>query len=118
MRSYCSTCDFDFSKMKNKNAQNTQVYKQKMTAKFSMFKMNRVEELFNLVEEEFTADQEDVLTLLNTKTANLTRENTSERLMLKSNRWPKPKAVIEFAKKLEEKEAMEVATEVSSCSLS
>lgn len=104
--------------MKNKNAQNTQVYKQKMTAKFSMFKMNRVEELFNLVEEEFTADQEDALTLLNTKTSNLTRENTSERLTFKSNRWPKPKAVIEFAKKLEEKEAMEVATEVSSCSLS
>lgn len=71
----------------------------------------RVEELFNLVEEEFTADQEDALTLLNTKTANLTRENTSERITLKSNRWPKPKAVIEFAKKLEEKEAMEVATE-------
>lgn len=72
-------------------------------------KINRVEELFKLVEEEFTADQGDLLT---THTPALTRQNTLERVTLQSNRWPKPKAVIEFAKKLEEMEAIEEAAEV------
>lgn len=72
-------------------------------------KINRVEELFKLVEEEFTADQGDLLT---TQTPSLTRQSTLERFTLPPNRWPKPKTVIEFAKKLEEMEAIEEAAEV------
>lgn len=70
----------------------------------------RVEELFKLVEEEFTADQGDLLT---TQTPSLTRQSTLERFTLPPNRWPKPKTVIEFAKKLEEMEAIEEAAEAA-----
>lgn len=82
-----------------------------------MFEMNRVEEFFNFVEEEFMVDQEDVFIFFNIKIVNLMRENIFECIMLKFNRWFKLKVVIEFVKKLEEKEVMEVVIEVLSCLL-
>lgn len=91
------------------NARNTEVYYITELNISLNLKINRVEELFKLVEEEFTADQGDLLT---THTPNLTRQNTLERVTLPPNRWPKPQAVIEFAKKLEEMEAIEEAAEV------
>lgn len=67
----------------------------------------RVEELFKLVEEEFNADQGGGAfnhNLISTQTGKLPRETTFESCPLEPNGWPKTEAVIDFAKKLEEKE--------------
>lgn len=86
-------------------------------AQFSYLKKKtpfRVEELFKLVEEELNADQGGSSfnhTLIATQTAKLPRETTFESCPLEPNGWPKTEAVIEFAKKLEEKEQKEVIEE-------
>lgn len=85
-------------------------------AQFSYLKKTpfRVEELFKLVEEELTADQGGSSfnhTLIATQTTKLPRETTFESCPLEPNGWPKTEAVIEFAKKLEEKEQKEVIEE-------
>nr|XP_034329514.1 transient receptor potential cation channel subfamily M member-like 2 isoform X1 [Crassostrea gigas] len=69
----------------------------------------RVEELFNLVEEEFATDQGDALTLLTTMFANLTRENKFKGAGLQPNGLPKSHDGIESVKKQEEKDAIEEA---------
>lgn len=74
----------------------------------------RVEELFKLVEEELNADQGGGSfnhNLISTQTGKLPRETTFESCPLEPNGWPKTEAVIDFAKKLEEKEKKEVIEE-------
>lgn len=83
---------------------------------FQCFKTNRVEELFNLVEEEFATDQGDALTLLTTMFANLTRENKFKGAGLQPNGLPKSHDDIESVKKQEEKDANEEAEKVWNCS--
>lgn len=78
----------------------------------------RVEELFKLVEEELTADQVGGSlnhTLSPTQPHKLPRETTMEDLPLEANGWPKTEAVIDFAKKRDDKEktVTEDAIEVS-----
>lgn len=85
---------------------------------FQFFKTNRVEELFNLVEEEFATDQGDALTLLTTMFANLTRENKFKGAGLQPNGLPKSHDDIESVKKQEEKDANEEAEKVWNCSFS
>lgn len=85
---------------------------------FQCFKTNRVEELFNLVEEEFATDQGDALTLLTTMFANLTRENKFKSVGLQPNGLPKSHDDIESVKKQEEKDANEEAEKVWNCSFS
>lgn len=85
---------------------------------FQCFKTNRVEELFNLVEEEFATDQGDALTLQTTMFANLTRENKFKGVGLQPNGLPKSHDDIESVKKQEEKDANEEAEKVWNCSFS
>lgn len=76
----------------------------------------RVEELFKLVEEELTADQVGgSLNHTPSATQPLKRETTMEALPLEANGWPKTEAVIDFAKKRDDKEktVKEDAIEVS-----
>lgn len=96
---------------------NIQVDKHNKTD-FQCFKTNRVEELFNLVEEEFATDQGDALTLLTTMFANLTRENKFKGAGLQPNGLPKSHDDIESVKKQEEKDANEEAEKVWNCSFS
>uniref|UniRef100_K1QHQ9 Transient receptor potential cation channel subfamily M member 1 n=1 Tax=Magallana gigas TaxID=29159 RepID=K1QHQ9_MAGGI len=72
----------------------------------------RVEELFNLVEEEFATDQGDALTLLTTMFANLTRENKFMGASLQPNGVHKSHDDIESVKKQEKKDAIEEAEKV------
>lgn len=64
------------------------------------------------MEEEFAADQGDALTLLTTMYANLTRENKFKGVGLQPNGLPKPRDDVEFAKKLEKKEAIKETAKV------
>lgn len=79
---------------------NDQIFKKINITRLQIyFITKRVEELFNLVEDEFATDQRDAPT---PQTKTLTRENKVKGNGLQSNELPKPREDVEKNEAMEE----------------